>query len=195
MPIEVSEIFCDELLPQFNLKYPDIHINVIIYKDQFDFFNQNIDMAIQVGNEVNDSLVYKTDKGRIVYGGGGITPDYFVPLDTAQNTRYLNRLFNTNSIQEYTVKYAQENRARLADMGFDKFRASFKVTDEMLKDLVSVGEGNNLKFNEKLDIPTFQVENKDMGKRVTLVLGNSKIIKCFIQYSYQINIFLRFWNG
>ncbi|MEQ8905469.1 S41 family peptidase [Ekhidna sp.] len=97
----------------------------------------------------NDSLAFKTDKGRIVYGGGGITPDFFVPLDTTQNTRYINRLFSTNSIQEYTVKYAQENRARLADMGFDKFRASFKVTDEMLKDLVSVGEGNKLKFNEK----------------------------------------------
>jgi carboxyl-terminal processing protease len=97
----------------------------------------------------NDSLAFKTDKGRIVYGGGGITPDFFVPLDTTQNTRYINRLFNTNSIQEYTVKYAQENRAQLADMGFDKFKDSFNVTDDMLEDLVAVGEGNNLKFNEK----------------------------------------------
>ena len=97
----------------------------------------------------NDSLVYKTDKGRIVYGGGGITPDYFVPLDTAQNTRYLNRLFNTNSVQEYTVKYAQENREELAEMGFETFRASFDVTDKMLKELVDVATGNGLKFNEK----------------------------------------------
>ncbi|MEQ6167166.1 S41 family peptidase [Ekhidna sp. MALMAid0563] len=97
----------------------------------------------------NDSLVYKTDKGRIVYGGGGITPDYFVPLDTAQNTRYLNRLFNTNSLQEYTVLYAQENREELAEMGFETFRASFDVTDKMLKELVDVATDNGLKFNEK----------------------------------------------
>lgn len=97
----------------------------------------------------NDSLVYKTDKGRIVYGGGGITPDYFVPLDTAQNTRYLNRLFNTNSIQEYTVKYAQENSEKLSKMGFETFRRSFDVTDVMLKNLVAVAADNGLKFNEK----------------------------------------------
>lgn len=97
----------------------------------------------------NDSLVYKTDKGRIVYGGGGITPDYFVPLDTAQNTRYLNRLFNTNSLQEYTVLYAQENREELAEMGFETFRTSFDVTDKMLKELVDVATDNGLKFNEK----------------------------------------------
>ncbi|WP_436517841.1 S41 family peptidase [Ekhidna sp. To15] len=97
----------------------------------------------------NDSLAFKTDKGRIVYGGGGITPDFFVPLDTAQNTRYLNRLFSTNSLQEYTVKYAQENSESLSSMGFDRFRSSFEVSDEMLKELVDVAKGNKLKFNER----------------------------------------------
>ncbi len=96
-----------------------------------------------------DSLAFKTDKGRIVYGGGGITPDAFVPLDTTQNTRYLNRLFSTNSIQEYTVKYAQENRDKLLDMEFKAFKTYFEVSDDMLKDLIVVAEGNNLKFNEK----------------------------------------------
>ncbi|MEQ9466203.1 MAG: S41 family peptidase [Ekhidna sp.] len=97
----------------------------------------------------NDSLAFKTDKGRIVYGGGGITPDFFVPLDTAQNSRYLNRLFSTNSLQEYTVTYAQDHRDELANMGFDKFRQSFKVSDKMLKELTAIAEGNELKFNER----------------------------------------------
>lgn len=97
----------------------------------------------------NDSLAYKTDKGRVVYGGGGITPDYFVPLDTTQNTRYLNRLFSTNSLQEYTVKYAQENTEAIYEMGFEDYRSSFVVTDQMLDDLVEIAEGNKLKFNQK----------------------------------------------
>lgn len=97
----------------------------------------------------NDSLAFKTDKGRIVYGGGGITPDFFVPLDTVQNTRYLNRLFSTNSLQEYTVTYAQDHRDELTDMGFDEFKQSFKVSDRMLKELTTIAEGNKLKFNEK----------------------------------------------
>lgn len=97
----------------------------------------------------NDSLAYRTDKGRVVYGGGGITPDFFVPLDTTQNTRYLNRLFSTNSLQEYTVKYAQENNDALSEMGFDNYRASFQVSEPMLKELISIAEGNKLKFSEK----------------------------------------------
>ncbi len=97
----------------------------------------------------DDSLSFKTDKGRIVYGGGGITPDFFVPLDTAQNTRYMNRLFSTNSLQEYTVKYAQDNRAMLADMGFRKYESSFEVTDQMLNDMISIAKGNGLKLNQR----------------------------------------------
>ncbi len=99
--------------------------------------------------KTNDSIVFKTDKGRIVYGGGGITPDFFVPLDTSQNSRYLNQLFSSNSLSEYTVKYAQENHTKLQDMGYDKFRYSFKVTDEMINDLISLAEANELSYNEQ----------------------------------------------
>lgn len=98
--------------------------------------------------KVNDSLAYKTDKGRIVYGGGGITPDVFVPLDTASNSRYLNRLFSSNSVQEYTVKYAEDNHSALSDMGFDRFKEDFEVTDNMLNDLVTLAEGNQIELNE-----------------------------------------------
>ena len=96
----------------------------------------------------NDSLAYKTDKGRMVYGGGGITPDVFVALDTTENSRYLNRLFSTNSLQEYTVKYAQDNREKLLEMEFARFKAYFEVTDKMLEDLVEVAKVNKLPFNE-----------------------------------------------
>lgn len=96
-----------------------------------------------------DSLTFKTDNGRVVYGGGGISPDFFVPLDTTQNSRYANRLFSTNSIQEYTVKYAQDNNKELSEMGFDQYRSSFTVSDEMLEELIALAEGNNLKFDKK----------------------------------------------
>jgi len=99
--------------------------------------------------KVNDSLVFKTDKGRTVYGGGGITPDFFVPLDTSRNTRYLNRLFSTNSMPEYTLKYAQENKDKLEEMGYEAFRRDFRVSDRMLNELTTLAESNNLPFNEK----------------------------------------------
>lgn len=95
----------------------------------------------------NDSLKYQTMNGRTVYGGGGIMPDYFVPLDTTLNSPYLNALFNSNSFQEYAFNYALENKDRLEKMGFKEFYHGFKVNDAMYSDLVNVGERNSVKPN------------------------------------------------
>ncbi|MEM0941722.1 MAG: S41 family peptidase [Bacteroidota bacterium] len=109
---------------------------------------KNGELYTQDSIKVNDSLVFKTDKGRIVYGGGGITPDYFVPLDTSQNTKYLNRLFSSNSLQEYAVKYVQAHIKELEEMGFEMYQSSFKVADDMLEELFTLAEENNLPSDE-----------------------------------------------
>jgi carboxyl-terminal processing protease len=87
----------------------------------------------------NDSLKYQTAGGRTVYGGGGIMPDYFVPLDTTQNSLYFNRLFNVNAPRELAFNYAAKHKARLEKMGYEKYRSSFVVDDQMLADLVDLG--------------------------------------------------------
>lgn len=88
----------------------------------------------------NDSLKYQTSSGRTVYGGGGIMPDYFVPLDTTQNSVYFNRLFNVNAPRELAFKYSQKNKERLEQMGFEKFRTSFEIDDNLLGELVALGK-------------------------------------------------------
>lgn len=97
----------------------------------------------------NDSLKYLTLNGRQVYGGGGIMPDYFVPLDTTQNSSYLNELYISNSIQEYTFTYADQKKDELTKMGYEKFFSTFAVTDDMLNKLVKVGEQNHVKADYK----------------------------------------------
>lgn len=87
----------------------------------------------------NDSLKYQTANGRTVYGGGGIMPDYFVPLDTTQNSLYFNRLFNVNAPREFAFNYAQKHKERLEKMGFEKYRTSFQIDDTMMNDLVDLG--------------------------------------------------------
>lgn len=97
----------------------------------------------------NDTLKYQTAKGRTVYGGGGIMPDYFIPMDTAGNSTYLNKLFTTNAIREYSLTYSDNNRAKLESDGFDKYFEDFEVTEKMLKDLVVVAEESGLVYNDK----------------------------------------------
>jgi carboxyl-terminal processing protease len=97
----------------------------------------------------NDSLKYTTPNGRTVYGGGGIMPDYFVPLDTTLNSHYLNELYTSTSIQEYTFDYAERHKDQLLKKGFDNFLKQFVVSDKMLADLVIVGERNKVKPDRK----------------------------------------------
>jgi len=93
----------------------------------------------------SDSLVFKTVGGRSVYGGGGIMPDYFVPLDTSRNFILLNELYGTNTIQEYALSYSDQNRKQLEDIGLSQFISDFQVNDEMLSDLMKIASRNGMK--------------------------------------------------
>lgn len=93
--------------------------------------------------------VYKTDGGRIVYGGGGITPDFFVPRDTLNNSKYLFELYAKNIIREYALRYANENLKKLEKQSFKEFLESFQVSDAMLAELVKDANTAGIKPNEK----------------------------------------------
>ncbi|HJV77650.1 MAG TPA: S41 family peptidase [Paludibacter sp.] len=58
-------------------------------------------------------LKYKTVGGRIVYGGGGIMPDIFVPRDTTEFTPYLNKVINYGYLYQFAFQYADKNRDKL----------------------------------------------------------------------------------
>ena len=57
-----------------------------------------------------DSLVFTTPKGNIVYGGGGITPDFFVAVDTSLNSTKLSPFFSKNWIFDFCFDYSDKHR-------------------------------------------------------------------------------------
>jgi carboxyl-terminal processing protease len=97
----------------------------------------------------NDSLRYETLSGRTVFGGGGIMPDFFVPLDTTMSSAYVNRLFNSDSAREFILDYLDKNKKQFEGMSFESYYKNFKISEEMLQALVKVGEKNKEKFDEK----------------------------------------------
>lgn len=80
-----------------------------------------------------DSLRFTTPKGKTVYGGGGIMPDVFMPLDTTNVTKYYLEVSGRNILYRYTIDYADSRRAELgaakttADLRhmFDRDRGMF----------------------------------------------------------------------
>jgi len=97
----------------------------------------------------NDSLKYETKKGRTVYGGGGIMPDYFVSLDTTMNSSYVNKLFGTDTSREFILDFVTQNKEKFDDMSLNEYYKEFTVSDEMLSELVAFGERNEVEFDEK----------------------------------------------
>ncbi len=96
----------------------------------------------------NDSLKYKTSHGRTVYGGGGIMPDIFVALDTSESSSYFTKLIYSNAMREFTLNYIQKNKKRIEKMTFDEFLSDYDVDQKMLDELIKIGEGVEVPYDE-----------------------------------------------
>ncbi len=100
--------------------------------------------------KVSSSLKFKTPAGKIVYGGGGISPDVFVPLDTAGRTHFLSEVVYSGLVNEFAFGYADRNRKKLkAFKSFDDFNKSFTITPEIFNDFVSIAQKNKAVKNDK----------------------------------------------
>lgn len=97
----------------------------------------------------NDSLKYQTGKGRTVYGGGGIMPDYFIPLDTGWNSMYYMKLQNNNVIREYALNYFQKNKKKLEKTEFEDYLKNFEIDDKMISDLEALGEKFGVEYDKE----------------------------------------------
>lgn len=93
-----------------------------------------------------DSLKYKTPSGRIVYGGGGIMPDVFVPIDTSHESEYLTLLFASGSVNQYAYDYVDRHRSELKKFtSAEAFRKNFSAGDEFLQDFIRFAEKRGVK--------------------------------------------------
>ncbi len=98
-----------------------------------------------------DSLRFETLRNhRPVYGGGGIMPDRFVPIDTTAYSTYYRDLIAKGILNRYSITYVDDNRAELKRTypTEQQFLNNFTVTDAMLADMVKLGENDSIKFVE-----------------------------------------------
>lgn len=98
-----------------------------------------------------DSLKFYTPNKRVVYGGGGIMPDIFVPLDTSKSTEYHTELLRKGIINSYSFNYIDRYRAQLAKQypSFSEYEKGFKVDKAMLEELVSYAEKEGVRRDDK----------------------------------------------
>lgn len=98
-----------------------------------------------------DSLkAYTLVNRRVVYGGGGITPDIFVPVDTTYYSDYYRDMIRTSTLAPFVIGYTDRNRTNLIRRykTFDKFESEFSFDRETIDALIEAGEKNKVKFDE-----------------------------------------------
>lgn len=113
---------------------------------------------------VDEEDRFVTPAGKVVYGGGGIIPDVFVPLDTSGYTDFHRELISTGAIREFSLNYTSENRATLEKYkSATDFRDRFSFTDKDYQNLVAFAKGK-------------EVSIEDAAKGKTQVLNNLKAL-------------------
>lgn len=116
------------------------------YEEHYDRYANGELYAVD-SSKFNDSLKYTTPKGKVVYGGGGIMPDVFIPLDSTGRSWYLTQLSYSSAFMVYAIDFSRENRGKWK--GPQAFADSFSVSDQMLDRFTKwAAEDNGVKFDE-----------------------------------------------
>lgn len=117
--------------------------------------------------------VYHTVGGRIVYGGGGIMPDIFIPMDTNNVTSYYANVLNSNVLYQFTLEYSEKNHTKLAAFpSYDKLYAYLQQQPLL---------------NEFTDY----AETKGIKRRPTLIQISKNLIESSL-YAYIIRNFFNY---
>lgn len=95
----------------------------------------------------DESLKFTTPGGRTVYGGGGIMPDIFIPMDTVGITRYYTKVWDSNTLYRYTIRYADKHREALDKVSTLEELDSLLLADDLLSDFVRYAEQQGIATN------------------------------------------------
>ena len=101
-----------------------------------------------------DSLKYETlREHRIVYGGGGIMPDYYVPLDTTLYTKYHRELAAKSIVIQQNLRYVDNHRKELQSgwTDFADFKARYEVPQSLVDTIIAEGEKQGIKPRDEAE--------------------------------------------
>ena len=105
-------------------------------KGNEDYFNEfmkrykNGELYAKDSIKIADTLKFRTPNGRIVYGGGGIVPDVFVPLESTKGNEIIPLLMQSGNVTNFVFEILDSHRKQFEDLDFNQIVAKIKNTDE-----------------------------------------------------------------
>ena len=123
----------------------------INYEDDFHRRLEKGEMTSADSIHFPDSLLFRTPAGRLVYGGGGIMPDVFVPLDSIYFSGLLSEIAYSGVIRNFCFTYLDSHRKEMRKYkNADEFIEKFSVSDAMLSGLIELAEKDEIKINKQV---------------------------------------------
>jgi len=151
---------------------------------------------------LNDSASYRTLNGRTVYGGGGIMPDIFVPLDTTELTSYYIRMENQGVINQFAFEYSDANRSKLKTFTNSEDMLGYLKKQILLSDVIRFADAKgikrrttliNISANQILNMTYAHILQNFFGDDAyfALLLNNDPLVKKAIEEIQKGNDTLR----
>ena len=151
------------------------------YEDGIDEYRKEDERRVASGElfhqdsiKVADSLKYYTPNNRVVFGGGGIMPDIFMPLDTSENSRFLTEIYAQGILNDFVNEYIDGKRQEFAGLypDFETFDKKFVVDKKLFDEFLAYAD-KNLAEKSKADSITVQDEDgEDIKVANTKVAGD-----------------------
>jgi carboxyl-terminal processing protease len=120
--------------------------------------------------QAKDTLAYKTPAGRTVYGGGGVSPDVFIPVDTAGYSAYLSAVVSKGLLNRFAFEYIDSRRSILKQSypDVDRFAASFPIASVM-SEFKTFAQKNGVPFRPK----DYEISSAIISDQVLALMGRS----------------------
>jgi carboxyl-terminal processing protease len=116
------------------------------YYDRFEARFQHGELLSADSIKVVDSLKFTTPKGKVVYGGGGIIPDVFVPIGNIEEET-IKSMESLGFISRFIFEHLEDDRERYAEEKEDDFIRNFTVDDILFEQFVDYAIGNNIRMD------------------------------------------------
>ncbi len=131
---------------------------------------------------------YITPKGKIVYGGGGVFPDIFVPLDSSQYSLYYSSLYYSTAFRNFCFDYFYNNSNNFNYKKVEDYGSSYKISDKLYLDFIHYSQKNNsINIPEEIEEITIQRIKNQLKNEFATYLFNQES-RYFLSYSKDTDI-------
>ena len=126
------------------------------YYDDYEHRYRNGELIHADSIKVADSLKFFTPKGKVVYGGGGIIPDVFVPKDTSIENETLQYLARSGYMSYFIFEFLERERSFFSTMNVEDFIENYEVTEDLVQEFITYSRFNE----ERIDLTNYEPDLK-----------------------------------